>query len=201
MKTPKIPAHPKFGPALSIGKFGGCARRYAWYVAMCACILNATVAEQCGVMDLGRAAYHKGLQRMWETGTLESKPRECEPTLYTTEVMRAAKHILSTSIDLINGKELFEIMKGKGYFQDGGCRDRFLSAFKAYCLALEDPVTVNSTRTTFYLAPNDYALRAGISWVMYKSLKYQSLDSLVFCDEVILEEVPHSKGEPCLGNQ
>ena len=199
MKTPKIPAHPTFGEALKPDKFIGRPRHYAWYAAICSCILKATVAEQCAEVVMGRTAFCAGVRRMWETGGFLSKPRAYEVTVYTTEVMQAAKHILQTNLDLLNFKDLFMLMKEHGHFSQAGSLDRFRAAFKAYCKTQEDPVTVNSTKTTWYLAPSDYPMRAAIAFGMLECLKHWSLDSLVFVDEVVLEECAHPKGEQCLG--
>jgi len=195
---PEIPNHPKFGAALTRDEFPGSSRQYSWYKAICQAILIATDPGQTMHVSMGVRAFKTGVKRMWDTGALDSAPRKRATTVYTNEVMQAAYDLVRFSGELLNFKDLFILVRSEGYLEDCGNLACFRAAFKAYCEGRGEPLTVNSTRTTFYLATNDYPIRAAYAKSMLELLKTRPLKRLIFVDEVTLEECPHPKGKQLL---
>lgn len=206
---PDPPTHPKLGPALKFSQFYGSARAYAWYLAVVGCILLAAPKQARDATGVNARAFHTGVKRMWTTGSLAPKPRARARTVYTEGTMQAAFQLLVNSLDLLNFTELYLLLKLHGYLDGCGSLCRFRRAYKGWCKVKDIKLIVNSRRTTFWMAPSDYPARAAYCSIMLKYLKSgvtqaevdRMLASLIFVDEVTLEEVPHQKGEHAWNQQ
>jgi hypothetical protein len=194
-------AHPRWGMALAPEHFGGSQQDYNRYLVMCCAILGCekpVLLRLAKQQQLGRNIVESALSRFWKTGHMGRKQHAVKPSIYTEKVLEAAyEELINQPEAMLNMTELFALMRSEGHLGSGGSYDRFSKAFQKYCSDRGTPLTVGSTRTTFYLATLDYAERGGYARAMLDHFQRGlKLEDLFFVDECTLEETAHPKGRP-----
>ena len=157
-----------------------------------------TSSKTCSQKESGLSlkAHTRIIQMLARQGSLSSGPKSGRPLSYTENEMEAAYDLLCNQTEvLLTGVSLLKQLIEDGLLHTDASPQRFLEHLKAFIMRKGHRLITNSTRTTFFLAKGDIKLRLSFAGDMLKDLEKRKLTSLVFEDEVLLEEGPHPKGE------
>ena len=141
-------------------------------------------------------AHTRMIQMLARQGNLSSGPKSGRPLSYKDNEMEAAYDLQCNQTEvLLMGVSLLKQLIEDVLLHTEASPQRFLEHLKAFIMRKGNKLITNSTRTTFFLAKGDIKLRLSFAGDMLKDLETRKLTSLVFEDEVLLEEGPHPKGE------
>ena len=95
----------------------------------------------------------------------------------------------------LNGKQLQQKLVKEGALHPTSDVDVFLRHLHKHVTGQGHRLITNSVKTTFLITLSDVAARVTYAHAMLNQLKAsKALDSLIFVDEVIVEESAHPKG-------
>ena len=154
---------------------------------------------------LCRKTHQRIITRFIERGHAFDAERSGRPVVYTEAIMERAYELL-TNIDtgLVTGQELKGMLINEGLLAPDADRHAFMEHLRKYILSQGHRLITNSVKTTFFLTLTDIVDRLKYARMWEERLKAPgALDSVIFVDEVTLEEHPHPKGvtpmhEKCL---
>jgi transposase len=147
------------------------------------------------VSGLGQHAQSRLIQMLMERGSILDAPRSGRPREWTEDKLAKALDILKEEDRVfLTGRALLQIMVDKGYTEPSADVDHFMRRFREYVKSLGHKLTVNSTRTIFFLAVGDVIKRVKYASSMQVQLQHSPLEMVIFADETTLEESPHPKG-------
>ena len=145
---------------------------------------------------LSHHAHERLISLLAKTGDIEDAPRPGRPLVYTEAVMAIAYDRLAGQEEArLTGADLMKDLKTAGQLHESAERKQFMAHLKAYVKSKGHVLLSNCTRTNFGLTAEDAKLRVAHARAMLRLLNDTDLSSFVFSDEVILESVPHPKGE------
>lgn len=147
------------------------------------------------VSGLGPHARQRITHMLATRGSVHDAPRSGRPTIYTDKVMgKAVKVLVENDEGFLNGHELLLKLKDMGVLAVHADIDNFLNHLHNYVKSLGYKVTVNNTKTIFFLSAADIVKRVKFAAELLPELGPEALDMVIFIDETTLEESPHPKG-------
>lgn len=145
---------------------------------------------------LSHHAHRRIVKMIAKTGVYSDGDRPGRPCLYTDEEMEAAYNTLAKQkCGKMNGMELLKELKAERLLHPTAEPKRFLQHLFAYIKKKDHILITNCTKTTLSISEADAQARVTYSEGWLAQLRKTPLESIVFADEVILEESPHPTGK------
>ena len=147
---------------------------------------------------LSRMAHQRIINSFIARGHAFDAERSGRPLIYTDAIMERAYELLTTAdTGLVTGQDLKELLVHEGLLSPESDRNAFMCHLRKYIQSQGHRLITNSVKTTFFLTLSDITDRLKYARMWEERLKTRAaLDSVIFVDEVTLEEYPHPKGEP-----
>ena len=153
-------------------------------------------AEARKASCLSAKAHNRLIKMFMEKGDAYDSPRSGRPQVYTPVIMEVAYEVL-TGADSgpLTGRKLKARLVAEGVLHETSDEKRFMEHLREYITSQGRRLITNSMQTTFYITRTDVVDRLNYASVMMGLLANpEVLRSLIYVDEVTLEESPHPKG-------
>jgi len=152
-------------------------------------------AEACKASGLSIKAHARIIRMFAARGDAYDGERPGRPVVYTDAIMEAAyETLIDKDSGLLTGHQLKKMLVDEGLLGPTSDDKVFMQHLRQYIMSQGHRLITNSVKTTFFLKLSDVVDRYKYGNEMMEVLKTRELASLVFVDEVTLEESPHPKG-------
>ena len=154
-----------------------------------------SVAEACKASGLSVKAHDRIIRMFVARGSAYDGERPGRPLVYTNAIMEAAYDtLIDKDSGHLTGRQLKKALVDAGLLGPTSDDKVFMRHLRQYIISQGHRLITNSVKTTFFLKLSDVVDRYKYANEMTQVLKTRELASLVFVDEVTLEESPHPKG-------
>ena len=176
--------------------FKGTAQTLARVKYVLAYLQTSNKSQSARAAKLSYHAHERIIKGLAKNGHLGESERPGRPALYTQEEMEAAYEVLaSQQYGKLTGVALMRQLKACGKLHATAEPKRFLEHLSKFILKKGQRLITNCTKTTFFISVQGALERLKYARWWQSELVHRSLRSVVFCDEVVLEESPHPKGK------
>jgi hypothetical protein len=184
------------GPLLTVKHFEGTSQELARSKYQLAFMQTGSRPYACKASGLSPHAHQRIINMLSERGHTFEHERSGRPQVYTDIQMEAAYEALTQQEEApLTGVALLKKLIADGEIHTTATAKRFLEHLRAYIQSQGQRLITNSSKTTFFISIKDVADRQRYAHTMQAELQSRPLESIVFADEVIVEESAHPKGE------